>query len=791
MLDVSGWKDWREVADFVAWLWADALSEAAELVAADAARLRVEGNVAASIGASIRFVQEEVRYLAVDFGHGSGMLPNGAGTVLRRRFGDCKDKTVLLTALLRAHGCEAWPLLVAPGWHRAVARVQPSTAAFSHAIVTFLFEGKRHFVDPTLFGQSGDLAHLLAPPYGFGLEIRSGSDALIELPERPLAELKVTETFHLDRKQEDGWVDQVLRATSWLADDVRAALVRSGRGAFFKARAEALQKHFAALVPAAAGGEVKDDPAADVIELHARHALPTWGPPKDRPPDFFRYGAHGLFLAVEHLEGPEKRRQPWALRHPMRVHHRVVVTGRCVRKVKIEKHRFSGPGFRYSCDVGSDGAAATFDYIWETTQHEVSPEEWPDYCRERARAFECAGANVATPTFWTMKRGPMMIAATVIVIALIRIVAEFSGAQMRAPQLPGALERQQLERELRTAGEAIQRGDYVAAAPTLEALNRFYKGNADYQRMRAETALQVGEIARAEESLAEARRLGPANDSNDLLDAMLRARRGDIPGARRVLGSVLEREPGDLRALVLMARVLEQLGDPGGAEATWTKLLAIQPRQPEALLHAALIAWRKGDRPRADAMISDAISKEPQPTAALQAAHSDYLAATGRIAVAVPPADRAAALAPDDLGTAFRQVMTHARAGSVGRAVSLARVMTERFRTQPVAWNAFATTSAAAGEYETAGPAFREWLRLAPRDPQAHAGYGFFLSKTGRSMEARRLLEQAARDFPGDALVWRNYGAVLEELGERAASQAARQRAEALLPPEQRAALPR
>jgi len=34
-----------------------------------------------------------------------------------------------------------------------------------------------------------------------------------------------------------------------LADDVRAALVREGPGAFFRARAEALQRHFPALVP--------------------------------------------------------------------------------------------------------------------------------------------------------------------------------------------------------------------------------------------------------------------------------------------------------------------------------------------------------------------------------------------------------------------------------------------------------------------------------------------------------------------------------------------------------------
>ena len=39
----------------------------------------------------------------------------------------------------------------------------------------------------------------------------------------------------------------------------------------------------------------------------------------------------------------------------------------------------------------------TFDYRWETTQPEVAPEQWPEYRRERIRAFEQAGANVPTP----------------------------------------------------------------------------------------------------------------------------------------------------------------------------------------------------------------------------------------------------------------------------------------------------------------------------------------------------------------------------------------------------------
>jgi len=170
VLEFTAWQSWSQVARFFRELWDDALNEDSGSVAAEAERLAEGKTRADAILAALRFVQQEVRYLSVDFGHGAGMLPNGAGTVLRRRFGDCKDKTILLTALLRALGVSTKPLLVASVWRDAIKRLLPTTACFNHAIVVFEHDGKRYFADPTLIGQGGDLEHLATPPFGVGLE---------------------------------------------------------------------------------------------------------------------------------------------------------------------------------------------------------------------------------------------------------------------------------------------------------------------------------------------------------------------------------------------------------------------------------------------------------------------------------------------------------------------------------------------------------------------------------------------------------------------------------------------
>jgi len=798
LLEVTGWTTWPQVARFFAELWADAMTDDPAAIQEEAARLREGRDLPSAVGAAIRFVQEEVRYLAVDFGHGAGMLPNAAGTVLRRRFGDCKDKTVLLVALLRALGVEAWPLLVAPNWREAVGRMQPSPSCFSHVIVAFTVDGKRHFTDPTVVGQGGDLARLVAPPYGCGLEVRPEAEGLLTLPALPPAELTVTETFDLDRKQKDGAVEQVLHATGWLADELRAAVVQQGKAAFFKGRAEGLQRHFPAMViseTSDAGAEIIDDNAANVIEARARHPLPTWGPTGTKPPPMFRYGAHGLFYGVEIIDGAEQRRQPWALRFPMKVHHRVVVRGKCVQRLKDENFRIEGPGFRYSCDVKGRRKEATFDYRWETTQREIPPEKWGDYRRERDRAFERAGANVVTGGGAGAWGNALWVGAILfIVFCVVMGVNEKERkrdqhVEIERPHNPSVTAQKQMERDVRNAFDAARRGDFRAAEPTLERVKANYTGNFEFQVLRAEVSVRTGHLDRAQEALDVARKLGSTPVQPDLVEAHLREALGDLPGARKILEAIRTRAPGEASALFDLARLAERMGDVAAARDRWGELLALRPGHPDTLLRYATLLWRTGDKEKADALIPAAIRAQPTPSPILESTLAQYYTFTSRHAEAVPPAQRALVMSPDDPMLAYRYAMVLARSGDKAAALAAARQMSTRFPQSALAWNAFATTSATAGDMETAGSAFRKWVELAPNDGEALLGYGYYLHRTGQLAEARKVLAKATRVAPGNGLAWLNYAGVLEALGESTAAAEARKKADALLTEEQRATI--
>jgi hypothetical protein len=87
------------------------------------------------VRALCNFAQKEITYLAVilDKDCLAGYRPHAADEVLKSRYGDCKDKTTLLIALLRAIGDNGDPMLVFSGNPTAVLPDWPSPR-FNHVI---------------------------------------------------------------------------------------------------------------------------------------------------------------------------------------------------------------------------------------------------------------------------------------------------------------------------------------------------------------------------------------------------------------------------------------------------------------------------------------------------------------------------------------------------------------------------------------------------------------------------------------------------------------------------------
>ena len=145
------------------------------------------------------FVQQEVRYVAIEIGIG-GYQPHAAWEIFANRYGDCKDKATLLSAMLGEINVESHYVLVHTS-RGVVAAEAPSALTFNHMILAFrlpeevqgrgLYAAQEHsklgrllFFDPT--DELTPLGYLPSKlQTNHGLLVTEEGGELVELPSFP------------------------------------------------------------------------------------------------------------------------------------------------------------------------------------------------------------------------------------------------------------------------------------------------------------------------------------------------------------------------------------------------------------------------------------------------------------------------------------------------------------------------------------------------------------------------------------------------------------------------------
>src|SRR5260221_4073506 len=141
-------------------------------------RLAAKGNKDLFANLATRFVQNDVRYLGLEIGANTHR-PHPPAEVFTQRFGDCKDKALLLSIILQQEGISAFVALVNTTTRSQLINVAPSPGVFDHAITAIRRStGEYLFVDPTSSGQRGELTGLYIPAYGYALVLRDGEKKL-------------------------------------------------------------------------------------------------------------------------------------------------------------------------------------------------------------------------------------------------------------------------------------------------------------------------------------------------------------------------------------------------------------------------------------------------------------------------------------------------------------------------------------------------------------------------------------------------------------------------------------
>ncbi len=221
---------------------------------------------------ALRFVQDTIRYFGLEEGIG-GFKPHDPRQVLQHRYGDCKDKTFLVYALLKMMGIDSTPVLVNSSEGRNLPHWLPSPFSFDHIVLRIAIGDQIYWVDPTFELQGGtSLKRCFIPPYQWGLPVFPESGGLVSISSG-LASEPISIDTSLRVVSEESIDMQMTRTfRGGDADDVRRYLDWRGVFSFSEDTLHALQKIYgkaSCLAPVI----LEDDRQSNILTLREHYQI--------------------------------------------------------------------------------------------------------------------------------------------------------------------------------------------------------------------------------------------------------------------------------------------------------------------------------------------------------------------------------------------------------------------------------------------------------------------------------------------------------------------------------------
>ena len=394
-LDFSEYRDWAEVEAWAARLFAQpARPDAAVLDKAEA--LRAGGRSgAALVDEALRFVQDEIRYFSVSLGE-SSHRPKPAARTLADGFGDCKDKVMLLNALLQALGFDARPALVSMHRNRGLGQFLPGHDHFDHVVTWLKLDGQVRYLDGTMSGQGRTLASRGYFPYGLALVVGQGPGLQPALPPPDaLNQLAFEQRWDLRQPGAPVRLEVTARARGLSAEGLRNSLAHGGAQRLAEGLGSAHARMLPGLRPVGAP-EVQDDRDANTVSLRQtfEHADPG---------QYERGSLEVELTAVELMDvlvGPPEpqRRSPFLVDQPLVAESRIEVLPPLPPGFKpAAPLELANRHFRYSARMEVQSDRVVFVRRYERRSDEVLPADLPAFREQLLRARQASGGRLRLP----------------------------------------------------------------------------------------------------------------------------------------------------------------------------------------------------------------------------------------------------------------------------------------------------------------------------------------------------------------------------------------------------------
>lgn len=327
------------------------------------------------ITAIVRYVQDEVRYVSDSTGLGSH-VPRTPAAVLANGYGDCKDKSLLLVALLRAIGVEASVALTDIDRGYELQTLAPSPFAFDHAIVRIGHGPHTVWVDATASHEGGRYPYLAAPAYHFALPVVAAQDRLmpIEIAEPQVPYVEVHERFDMADVDTDGvTLDVISLYRDRQANAFRANLADRSSAAL----SESYLRYYRSYYPGielAADLAIEDDRDANLVSVTESYLLSAEAFGADGLRDAFPLRGDMVLNQLDTVDSEERQSPihvPWPV-YQMHVHD---IVNAPTRLYGLPEVNLNEPFARYWTLVRGGPDSLHLEYTLQTRSSRARAED--------------------------------------------------------------------------------------------------------------------------------------------------------------------------------------------------------------------------------------------------------------------------------------------------------------------------------------------------------------------------------------------------------------------------------
>jgi transglutaminase-like putative cysteine protease len=362
---------------------------------------QAKGNQNKLIELATRMVQNEIRYTGIETGVHSHK-PHSPSQVFAQKYGDCKDKSLLLASILQSCGIEANLVNVDTYWGKNLDKYLPSPSLFNHVVLQTKLDGIQFFIDPTFSNQGGSIKDNYFPDYGKGLIIAPGIDNLTEFPKSNTGINKVLEEYWLGMNGKTTYLNVESKYTLNYADYMRASLAQTSFVDLEQGYIDFYQNLYkGSIITLKDSIQVIDDPLSNELTIKESYIITdNWSKP-DSAKNIYTTQIYAYYLK-NLLPNIDKtvRKNPIAFSYPNKIEYSAIVHFSSQLSLAGEKWKLNRKA--YACDFESyyTSVDSTFtqNFNFESKQDFIEIAQAAEYLTD----FEKIVASSGSEYSWDM-----------------------------------------------------------------------------------------------------------------------------------------------------------------------------------------------------------------------------------------------------------------------------------------------------------------------------------------------------------------------------------------------------